>query len=165
MGAEELEWRGLASLHPISGATSRSFRSSGWCLRNAARRTVEQLARCPCCCFLLLVLERIPATWWSVLSLFLFHSLWKRSRQWFYGCVFEPSSATYSGARRTECAVSPILELSVEVVEEIPQDGFRGDVSSSSSIAHLCLGNAFSNAQWAQRTENTCAAGFGTLPR
>ena len=32
--------------------------------------------------------------------------------------------------------MSPVLELSVEVVEAIPQDGFRGDVSSRSSIAH-----------------------------
>ena len=83
--------RGLASLHPISGATSCSFRSSGWCLRNAARRTVEQLAPCPCCCFLLLVLVRIPATWWGVLPLFPFHNLWKRFRRWFHWCLFETS--------------------------------------------------------------------------
>ena len=154
---------GLAYLHPISGATRCSSRSSGWCLMNAIRRTVEQLSRCPCCCFLLCLVERIPATWWGVLSLFLFHSLWKSSRRWFYGCLFEPSSSTYSGARLTECVVSPVLELSVEVVEAIPQDGYRGDVSSRSSIAHLCLGKAFSNAQWAQRTESTRAAGSDTL--
>ena len=61
--------------------------------------------------------------------------------------------------------MSPVLELSVEVVEVIPQGGFRRDLSRISSIAHLCLGKAFSNAQWAQCTENTRAAGFATLPR